>query len=129
MVRPFGPFVFVPLVTGEMSVIAELSLVMLRPELPGKLINQGGDIDNRLKTLFDALTMPQNQNSLPNNIKPTSDQEPFFFCLLEDDNLITSVAVKTEQMLEPCEDKSIVDVLINVKTRVTRVTLGNPNWN
>ena len=126
--RPFDSFVFVPLVTGEMNVIAELSFVILQPLSHGQLIH-GGDIDNRLKTLFDALTMPRHQNAFPKNIKPKSDQTPFFFCLLEDDSLVTSVAVKTEQLLIPRKDKLIVDVLINVKTRVTRVTPGNPNWN
>jgi Holliday junction resolvase RusA-like endonuclease len=53
------PFVFVPLVTAEMSAVAELSVVLLRPEPAGQLLTQGGDIDNRLKTLFDALTMPR----------------------------------------------------------------------
>lgn len=126
--RPFGPFVFVPLVAGEMNVVAELSVVLLRPEAPGQLITQGGDIDNRLKTLFDALTVPRHQNALPTGAAPTPNQQPFFYCLLEDDNLVTSVAVKTEQLLEPVADASIVDVSITVHTKVTRLTMGNGNF-
>lgn len=126
--RPFGPFVFVPLVAGEMNVVAELSIVLLRPEAPGQLITQGGDIDNRVKTLFDALTVPRHQNALPSGAAPTSDQQPFFYCLLEDDNLVTSVSVRTEQLLEPVPDTSVVDVLIEVTTKVTRLTMGNGNF-
>jgi hypothetical protein len=126
--RPFGPFIFVPLVTSEMHVVAELSIVLLRPEAPGKLITQGGDIDNRVKTLFDALTMPRHQNALPPNAMPTSEQTPFFFCLLEDDNLVTSVSVKTEQLLEPVTDLSVVEVYIEINTKVTRLTMGNGNF-
>ena len=126
--RPFGPFVFVPLVSGEMNVVAELSIILLRPEAPGQLITQGGDIDNRVKTLFDALTMPRHQNALPSGAIPTPDQSPFFFCLLEDDNLITSIAVKTEQLLEPVTDMTIVDIHIEVTTKVTRLTMGNGNF-
>jgi len=55
--RPFDPFVFVPLVTEEMNVVAHLSLTLLRPEAPVSLLTKGGDIDNRLKTLFDALSI------------------------------------------------------------------------
>ena len=63
IIRPIGKFEFAPLVTEEMNVIAELDIILLRPELPGNLLAQGGDIDNRLKTLFDALSMPQQTNS------------------------------------------------------------------
>ena len=119
---------FVPLVAAEMNVVAELSFGLLRPELPGQLITQGGDIDNRLKTLFDALTMPRHENAIPAGTAPDAEQAPYFFCLLEDDNLITSVAVKAEQRLEPVLDTSIVDVLVQVKTRVTRLTMGNGDF-
>ncbi|WP_084183033.1 hypothetical protein [Nevskia soli] len=122
--RPLGAFTFVPLVTAEINAVAELRLTLLRPEPPGQLITQGGDIDNRLKTLFDALTMPRLLNALPIGITPTQDQIPFF-CLLEDDNLVTSVSVNTQQLLEPVSDTSLADVLVEVTTRVTRVTFGN----
>jgi hypothetical protein len=128
LLRTFAPFVFVPLVSADMNVVAELSLVLLRPESPGQVITQGGDIDNRLKTLFDALTMPRHANAMPEGASPSADQTPYFYCLLEDDNLVTSLSVRTEQMLEPVEDAAIVDLSIEVTTRVTRVTMGNPNF-
>ena len=124
LLRQNGPFTFVPLVTAEMNGTAELSVVLLRPESPGNVITQGGDIDNRLKTLFDALTMPRHMNSLPQGAVPEID-EALFFCLLEDDNLVTSVHVRTEQLLEPVDDPSLVDLYIFVRTRVTRNTMGN----
>ena len=54
-------------------------IFMLRPEVPGAIITQGGDIDNRLKTLFDALRMPQNENELPKDEIPGTDEVPFFW--------------------------------------------------
>jgi hypothetical protein len=127
LLRPFGPFTFVPLVTAEMNVVAAVTVTMLRPEPPGKLVTQGGDIDNRLKTLFDALTVPRHQNALPAGIMPSADESPFF-CLLEDDNLITSIAVNTEQLLEPGIDASVADIYIEVVTSVTRHTMGNMSF-
>jgi len=124
LLRPMGNFKFVPLVSAEMDVVAEISVVLLRPEPPGSLITQGGDIDNRLKTLFDALTMPRHDNSLPEGAIPEDDETPFF-CLLEDDNLVVSVGVRTEQLLEPNVDSNLVDTSISVRTRVTRPTMGN----
>ena len=128
LLRPMGPFTFVPLITEEMNVVAELSVTLLQPETPGGLITQGGDIDNRLKTLFDALTMPRYSNALPSGAVPQSDETPFFFCLLEDDNLVTAVSVRTEQLLEPDIDSALVDASIHVLTRVTRPTMGNPSF-
>lgn len=127
LLRPLGAFTFVPLVSAEMNVVAELSITLLRPEPPGSLITQGGDIDNRLKTLFDALTMPRHINAFPPSAKVELDESPFF-CLLEDDNLVTSVAVRTEQLLEPNEDSSLVEATIYVRTRVTRGTMGNDTF-
>lgn len=125
LLRPMGVFTFVPLVNAEMNIVAELEITLLRPEPPGGLITQGGDIDNRLKTLFDSLTMPRHENALPTGATPGVDETPFFFCLLEDDNLVTAVSVRTEQMLEPTSDTSIVDLTIRVRTRVTRRSIGN----
>ncbi len=128
LLRPIGPFVFVPLVAAELHAVAQLKVTLLRPEAPGALITQGGDIDNRLKTLFDALSVPPHDNQLPAGVQPSGNQVPYFFCLLEDDNLVTSVSVKTVQLLEPVQDRSLVDAQIEVITRVTRITMGNPNW-
>ncbi len=126
--RTLGDFVFAPLVCEEMNVIAELDLVILRPEAPGNLLTQGGDIDNRMKTLFDALTMPRHTNAIPSGTKQEDIEKPFFYCLLEDDNLVIALSVKTDQLLEPVEDSSLVDVSIEVRTKVTRLTIGNQNF-
>ncbi|MDP1740127.1 hypothetical protein [Polaromonas sp.] len=126
LLRPLSGTVFVPLISEEMNAVAELEVSILRPEPPGGLLTQGGDIDNRLKTLFDSLTMPRHLNQLPPSAEQASDSP--FFCLLEDDNLVTSVSVRTEQLLEPIEDKSVVDLRIRVRTRVTRETIGNDSF-
>jgi len=107
-----------------MSLFAEIELDLMRPEPPGRLLTQGGDMDNRLKTLFDALTMPRHANALPPDVQPQEGEMPFF-CLLEDDNLVTSLSVKTEQLLEPDVDESTVDLLIRVSIGRTKNTLGN----
>jgi hypothetical protein len=124
LLRPLQPFTFAPLVTQEMNAVAELAVVIMRPEPPGNLLTQGGDMDNRLKTLFDALTMPRHSNALPKG-GPQHDELPYFFCLLEDDNLVTELDVKTEQLLESNIGKNDVDLTVRVQTRVTRSTMGN----
>lgn len=120
---PLEKYKFVPLVNQELFLVAELNIILMRPEKHGEIITQAGDIDNRLKTLFDALQMPK-PNQIPENEVPQEGEDPFF-CLLEDDNLITKVAVTTEQLLLPVEDESEVLLIIQVKTKKTTTTVKN----
>ena len=122
--RTVGQFTFVPLVNERVDLIAELELTLLRPEAPGSIITQTGDIDNRLKTLFDALRMPKNESEMPKGDTP-QEGENRFFVLLEDDNLIQHVSVRTDRLLEPVNDQLEVVLLIGVKTKITRATLDN----
>lgn len=117
-----GGFNFAPLVSSRVHLIAELKILLLRPEPPGKIITQSGDIDNRLKTLFDALKLPD-ANALPPKVTADIDENPFF-CLLEDDNLVVSVAVETDRLLEPVSNQSEVELVIHVTTRQLRVLWG-----
>jgi hypothetical protein len=52
-------FRFVPLVNEHMGhVTCSLDILFLRRDHPGGLVSNTGDIDNRIKVLFDALRMP-----------------------------------------------------------------------
>ena len=73
---------------------------MLRLGEPGGLLS-AGDLDNRVKTLFDALRKPKSKSEL-GGVVPAEDEDPFF-CLLEDDSLITHTNVETDTLLEPVE--------------------------
>jgi len=112
LARQIGKFRFFPLVVEEREEVAELQITMLRPESPGNLINQGGDIDNRLKTLFDSFRMPRKDDEIPSADSPGEGEDPFF-CLLEDDKLVTKVSISTDQLLEPHE-KEYVHLLIHI---------------
>jgi len=122
--RTVGGHVFTPLVTDEMRAVAGLKVTLLRTGAPGAILTHGGDIDNCLKTLFDALTMPPHPNALPKNLAPPSEDEPFLHCLLEDDKLVTSVQVVTEQLLEDAA-KDEVELIVVVDVSVRARTIGN----
>jgi hypothetical protein len=124
-VREVGGFKFVPLVNAKFYLLCEIAVTLLRPEPPGSIITQSGDIDNRLKTLFDALRMPKTTDEIPKGDFPRED-EGFFFCLLEDDNLISRISVDTDTLLEPTvASSSHVHLLLKVRTRTVRVCYGN----
>lgn len=116
VLRPFGAYTFAPLVTEKGGTVAELHLVILRPEPPGSIITQGGDIDNRVKILLDVLKMPNHPNTLPSDASPQPDENPFF-CLLEDDNLVTGLSVTTHRLLEAVRNPSEVVILVQVETK------------
>jgi hypothetical protein len=121
---------FVPLVMPELSLACKLDILFLRREVsPGAIIH-GGDIDNRLKTLFDALRMPSTSNELAGNA-PAADEDPFY-CLLQDDKLITEVNVRTDTLLTPesetGEGQSTVKLIIKVTIRPLHVTEWNTNF-
>ena len=112
-------FRWVPLVTRSMSLFCKLEILMLRPGDPG---NVRSDLDNRLKTLFDALTMPPERME---GILPTSDENPFFV-LLQDDRLITHIVVESDTLLQSIDgDENDVRLTITVTARPYRVGIGN----
>lgn len=91
-----GSYRCVPLVTAELALRCNLEILFLRPEEPGQIINSG-DIDNRVKTLFDALRIPSNTQET-GGMEAQPDENPFY-CLLEDDRLISEVSITTDQLL------------------------------
>ena len=111
----FGNYRFVPLVTSYINLLCSLHVLFLRHDVPGSAI-QAGDIDNRIKTLIDALRLPQSKNELvQDDERPGRGEDPFF-CLLEDDNQVSSFAVETDTLLVP---PTVPDAARTVKLVVT----------
>lgn len=101
-------FSYLPIVCNKFSTISELDILFLRPQKPGNVF---GDIDNRIKTLIDSLRIPNN-GEIPDNDFPQENEDPFF-CLLEDDSLVSHFSVTTDHLLDS-NDKYEVLVIITV---------------
>jgi hypothetical protein len=116
-----GNFNFLPLVSAGNKLLCELDILFLRKEPAGSLFttNAAGDLDNRLKVLFDALRIPKEAQELPAVANPTADQDPFM-CLLENDDLITAVRLESERLYDANAHRDRVRLVINVtvKTQV-----------
>lgn len=110
-----GNFGFVPLVCEQFKVLCAVKLLLLRRDQPGGILN-ARDLDNRLKVVFDALRMPKALNEFDPNDTP----EPMFV-LLQDDSLISSVQIETDNLLDPPDsagkDDSYVRLLVEVDIR------------
>ena len=115
-----------PLITERLALACSLDILFLRRDEPGKIIQSGGDIDNRIKVLFDALRIPRDCNEVA-GFSPDADEDPLY-CLLEDDTLINEVRVNTDRLLLPMEDgESENDVMLVIHVR-TIVTDSSKTW-
>jgi hypothetical protein len=115
---------FAPLVTQKNNLACELSITLLRQQPPGQLLGEGGDIDNRLKTLLDALRMPKKDEAQQAQIETRADNDPIH-CLLQDDGLVTKVSVETDRLLRPAQDQFHLVAIIQVRVLVTKATWAN----
>jgi hypothetical protein len=105
-----------PLVRKSLHLACELDVLFLKKEEPGATILQAGDLDNRLKTLFDGLRLPEEGEWAAG--EPVA--EPLC-CLLESDALIDAVRVRTGQLLtRPGSSVREVRAVIEVKVKVLK---------
>lgn len=119
-----GICAFIPLVSKRIDLQCALDITFLRQQAPGQLIGDGGDIDNRLKTLLDALSVP-----------PPSQHEHFrhvalnpgraIFCLLQDDSLVTRMGVETDRLLRPAANEFDLVAVIQVSVTASQLSYAN----
>jgi hypothetical protein len=125
--QEIGQFKFAPLVCSRFKAAAKLDVTLLRPEPPGSILTQGGDIDNRIKTLLDSLKMPRRSEELPPEVVPDKNQDPFFV-LLEGDNLVSSLSIRTSRLLDAPENSKDVLLLVQVSTERFGTTYENVDF-
>jgi hypothetical protein len=110
---------FVPLVRDSYLLTCGLKILFLRKEPPGRLYQggyQGGDLDNRLKTLFDALSVPRHAEQV---VQDPDAPDPMY-TLLEDDGAITKVEIETHRLLtRPGANTHEVRLVIEVDVRIS----------
>jgi hypothetical protein len=117
-----GSTIFAPLVSKRLDLMCELDITFLRRQPPGQLLGEGGDIDNRIKTLLDALSMPPLAQQ--REFETTTDIEPIH-CLLQDDSLVTKLSVETDRLLRPTEGDHDLVAIIRAKVTASRLTFSN----
>ena len=124
-IKDVGAERFSAIVNDKHKAVAELEILFLRPEPIGQLITQGGDIDNRMKTLLDALSIPQ-EGQL--STKERHDEcDGVSHCLLEDDNLISGLRISVDRLLGKSKGNEVL-LVINVRVRRMSAALETLNF-
>jgi len=122
-------FHFLPLVTPDMFLRCSLEILFLRMEERDYVL-QGGDIDGRIHVLFDGLRMFRDGNDLPSrNATPDPDEKPFF-CLLQDDTLVSDVKIDTGGLLllPNQEQANKHDVYLQITVRLNPTQPNTWSW-
>ncbi len=125
-----GNFNCMPIVRSDIHLVCDLDILFLRREHPGRLIQSGGDLDNRIKVLFDSLRVPMDDNEVRDFV-PDGEEEKVLICLTEDDKLITGFRVTTDRLLEPPQteaETNNVRLIIQVEIRATKLVNENMGY-
>jgi len=112
----------IPLIRQSLALACSLNILFLRKEEPGSLVFQGGDLDNRIKTLFDALRMPTKDDRPAQQV----DLPRPLCCLLESDALINEFTIRADRLLtRPGSNASEVRLVIEAAVKVMHVRSYN----
>jgi hypothetical protein len=122
-------FDWLPIVSKANGLICKVDILMLRNGPPGEVLF---DIDNRLKTIFDALRMADGPYELGikargGQVQPETGEAPFYV-LLQDDRLITHLSVTSDMLLQPVPHvpgDEAVRLVINVTVQPYQPYLEN----
>jgi len=104
---------FLPVVSYRLELACSLDILLLRRDL-GTIL-ESGDLDNRIKTLIDALRIPRAGEIAD------GDEDPLY-CLMEDDKLVTEIRVLADALL--AEPEQIIE---NPKTNLAGEYTVSPN--
>lgn len=103
---------YLPLISSETKLYCHLEIeYYTKNEM--RFVFADGDIDNRVKTLFDGLRAPSSPQE-----KTYENNNDIYYTMLEDDKLIKGLSIKSYQIFTD-EDDFYIITLIPKKENVT----------
>ena len=126
---PINTWRFIPLVTQAMDFYCSLDVLFLRNGSRKALVNQG-DLDGRLKTLLDALSIPDSNQGYA-NLTPSKASHNPMYVLLENDKQVTKISVEADTLLEPLDPSKPDAYEVNAVRLIITVNLSPvepANW-
>jgi len=119
--KRIGNWQFQPIICTRPPFHCELEIRISTPRLDVSLVENQGDLDSRLKTLFDALRAPRMVQEIPPDREPASPDD-LYYVLLENDSLVTDLIIRTEldfsRTIEPRHPQEAPEVELDIFVRV-----------
>ena len=109
---------------SSLALQCKLDILFLRKDGLGSLVTNAGDLDNRIKILFDGLRMPITDAEMSK--MPKIDLSKPFYTFLEDDILISGFSVTTDRLLSKLNSEKD-DVLLVIDVLVTPSMITSQN--
>ena len=110
---------FISFVSEKIATLVELDILLLSAGMGPRIVTRGGDIDNRLKTLLDALKAPgDNGQEMP--LCPDVPPDGRVYCLMDDDKLVSRLNIKVDRLLTVDNYSNNAFVVINIKITAGR---------
>lgn len=101
---------YIAAIAGQ-NLVVSLDVNLYSPMTQHRLIHNGGDLDNRAKTLLDSLRLPS-ETEAKNSWYP--DAGPCWV-LLEDDSIIRNISIQQEQILGQDDSRDVLAIVgVNV---------------
>ncbi len=113
----------VPLVIPEFALQCSIDILLLRPG-DRVVLGEQGDLDGQVRTIVDALRMPDNPGETGNAV-PTDDECPLF-CLLQNDRLISEIKVTADELLQLPEQAFNPSEREQAVLRLNQMLYGQP---
>lgn len=105
-------FEFVALVRPSMKLSCTLDIrLSVNHDVPS-VLETNGDLDNRVKSIIDTLTVPRNAEEI-RAFGPAPEEQPFA-CLMENDALVTAFSVECGRYLGDTPDPQHAAMEIDV---------------
>jgi hypothetical protein len=112
---------FLPIVRRSLYLACAIDILFLRHENADQLL-EGGDLDNRIKCFFDALTIPNREQAKAGEAPHARP----LCCLLENDRLISDFSIRTAGLWGKEEaHKYDVRIQADITIKVLRVSPQN----
>lgn len=86
-----------PLVVPEFDARCSIDILLLRPG-ERVVFDEQGDLDGQVRTIIDALRMPDNPSET-GGAQAEEDERPLF-CLLQNDKLVSEIKVTADDLLQ-----------------------------
>lgn len=96
---------YLPMISSKIKLYCHIKIEYFSNRSPSEIFTDG-DLDNKLKTLFDGLRAITSKQE-----KTYEKENQLYYTVLEDDNLVKGLTIETHQIFSNDEDFYIITII------------------